>query len=63
VQFHPELTPRMLHGWLGNVGREHAVAFGADPDRLVAETAVRSTEAETRARRLVAGFLALGEKT
>ena len=63
VQFHPELTPRMLDGWLGNVGREHAVAFGADPDQLVAETAVRSTEAETRARRLVAGFLALGETT
>ena len=63
VQFHPELTPRMLDGWLGNVGREHAVAFGADPDQLVAETAVRSTEAGTRARRLVAGFLALGETT
>ena len=63
VQFHPELTPRMLDGWLGNVGREHAVALGADPDQLVAETAVRSTEAETRARRLVAGFLALGETT
>jgi GMP synthase-like glutamine amidotransferase len=63
VQFHPELTPRMLDGWLGNVGREHAVAFGADPDQLVAETAVRSTEAGTRARRLVAGFLALGGTT
>lgn len=63
VQFHPELTPRMLDGWLGNVGREHAVAFGADPDQLVAETAVRSTEAGTRARRLVAGFLALGATT
>jgi len=60
VQFHPELTPQMLDGWLGNVGREQAVALGTDPDQLVAETAVRSTEARTRARRLVAAFLALG---
>jgi len=60
VQFHPELTPRMLDGWLGNVGREQAAALGTDPDQLVAETAVRSTEARTRARRLVAAFLALG---
>jgi GMP synthase-like glutamine amidotransferase len=60
VQFHPELTPQMLDGWLGNVGREQAVALGTDPDQLVAETAVRSTEARARARRLVAAFLALG---
>jgi GMP synthase-like glutamine amidotransferase len=60
VQFHPELTPRMLDGWLGNVGREQAAALGTDPDKLVAETAVRSTEARIRARRLVAAFLTLG---
>jgi len=60
VQFHPELTPRMLDGWLGNVGPEQAVSLGTDPDQLITETAVRSTEARTRARRLVAAFLALG---
>jgi GMP synthase-like glutamine amidotransferase len=60
VQFHPELTPQMLDGWLDNVGAEHAVALGTDPDQLVAETAARSAEARTRARRLVAAFLALG---
>jgi len=60
VQFHPELTPQMLDGWLGNGGREHAVALGTDPDQLVAETATRSAEAGARARRLVAAFLGLG---
>ena len=60
VQFHPELTPQMLDGWLDNVGREHAAALGTDPDQLVAETAARSAEARARARRLVTAFLALG---
>ena len=61
VQFHPELTPQMLGGWLDNVGREKAVAFGTDPERLIAETAARSAEGRARARRLVTAFLALGE--
>ncbi len=60
VQFHPELTPQMLDGWLGNGGREHAVALGTDPDQLIAETAAGSAQAAARARRLVAAFLALG---
>ena len=60
VQFHPELTPQMLEGWLDNIGREHAVALGTDPDQLARETAARSAEARARARRLVAAFLALG---
>ena len=61
VQFHPELTPRMLDGWLDNVGREHATTLGADPERLIAETEARSAEARARARRLVTAFLSLGE--
>jgi GMP synthase-like glutamine amidotransferase len=60
VQFHPELTPQMLGGWLDNMGREHAMALGTDPDRLLAETAAISAEARARARRLVTAFLALG---
>jgi GMP synthase-like glutamine amidotransferase len=60
VQFHPELTPQMLDGWLDNVGGEYAVTLGTDPAQLVAETAARSAEARARARRLVAAFLALG---
>ena len=59
VQFHPELTPQMLDGWLANGGSRHARALGLDPGQLVAETAVRSAEARMRAQRLVAAFLAL----
>jgi GMP synthase-like glutamine amidotransferase len=60
VQFHPELTPQMLSGWLANGGRQEAAALGADPERLIAETAARSLEAEARAHRLMTAFLALG---
>jgi len=59
VQFHPELTPQMLDGWLSNGGRQHALALGIDPDQLVAETAARSAEARLRAKRLVSAFLTL----
>ena len=57
VQFHPELTPSMLDGWLGNGGDEHARALGVDPDQLVKETAATAVEASERARRLVNAFL------
>jgi GMP synthase-like glutamine amidotransferase len=59
VQFHPELTPQMLDGWLSNGGRQQPRAFGLDPDQLTAETAARSGEARLRAKRLVSAFLAL----
>ena len=59
VQFHPELTPEMLDGWLRNGGRQQAFALGIDPDQLAAETAARSDEARIRAKRLVSAFLAL----
>jgi len=39
VQFHPELTPQMLDGWLSNGGRQQARALRLDPDQLTAETA------------------------
>ncbi|MDH5279423.1 MAG: aminotransferase, partial [Actinomycetota bacterium] len=57
VQFHPELTPSMLDGWLGNGGDEHARALGIDPDLLVKETAAAADAAGERARRLVNTFL------
>ena len=57
VQFHPELTPSMLDGWMGNGGDEHARALGVDPDQLVKETAATAVEASERARRLVNAFL------
>jgi GMP synthase-like glutamine amidotransferase len=57
LQFHPELTPAMLHGWLGNGGDEHARALGIDPDRLREDTAREAAPAAARARALVGVFL------
>jgi hypothetical protein len=57
VQFHPELSPAMLEGWLSNGGAVKAAEVGVDPDRLVAETAARAADAGRRARLLVDGFL------
>lgn len=57
LQFHPEITPAMLDGWLGNGGDAHARALGIDPDVLVRQTAEQATPAQARARRLVNVFL------
>ena len=59
VQFHPELTPAMLDGWLGNGGAESATAHGRDPDGLRRETAVEGPAAARRAKALVDAFLDL----
>lgn len=57
LQFHPELTPSMLAGWLANGGARHARDLGVDPDALLQETAERAEGAGHRARRLVNAFL------
>jgi len=57
VQFHPEVTPAMLDGWLANGGEQHARQLGVDPARLVRETADGAAAAAERARALVHGFL------
>lgn len=57
VQFHPELTPTMLEGWLANGGAAHAEALGIDPDALRRATAGEAEAAEARARGLVNAFL------
>lgn len=57
VQFHPELTPSMLAGWLGNGGRDYLVAHGIDGDVLLDQTARQAADAERRAHRLVDRFL------
>jgi GMP synthase-like glutamine amidotransferase len=57
VQFHPELTPAMLEGWLSNGGDAHATALGVDVDALRDETAERAGAACERAYRLVRRFL------
>ena len=57
VQFHPEMTPAMLEGWLSNGGDAQARAHGVDPDRLRAETAANAEAATGRSQRLVERFL------
>lgn len=57
VQFHPELTAAMLHGWLGNGGAHDARARGKDPDALYAATVAEEPAARARAGALVDAFL------
>ncbi len=57
VQFHPELTSGMLHGWLGNGGDLAARALGLDPDQLRAQTLAEEPAARARAEALVDAFL------
>jgi len=57
VQFHPEMTPAMLDGWLTNGGDAQARAHGVDPDQLRAETATNAGVAAARSQRLVERFL------
>jgi len=57
LQFHPELTPAMLDGWMRNGGDAHARALGIDPQDLYDTTADEAVEAQTRARTLVGVFL------
>jgi GMP synthase-like glutamine amidotransferase len=59
VQFHPEVTPSMLAGWLDNGGAEYLRARGLDVAALVSETEAQAAAAGQRAHRLVDGFLDL----
>ena len=58
VQFHPELTPTMLDGWLANGGRQYIEAQDLDVEELRARTAREAPAAEERSRALVDAFLA-----
>jgi GMP synthase-like glutamine amidotransferase len=57
VQFHPELTPSQLEGWLANGGTAYLAAQGLDADQLLASTRAEAPAAAARARALVAAFL------
>ena len=57
VQFHPELTPSMLRGWLANGGASYLEAHGVDIDGVLAATDELATDARARAHRLVDRFL------
>jgi GMP synthase-like glutamine amidotransferase len=53
VQFHPELTPSMLQGWLHNGGRLQVEALGSVEKELVEATAREASAAEARTHALV----------
>ena len=57
VQFHPEMTAGMMHGWLENGGHGDARALGVDPERLYDATVVEEPAARARAGALVDAFL------
>jgi GMP synthase-like glutamine amidotransferase len=57
VQFHPELTAAMLHGWLDNGGEPAAREQGLDPAELRAATLAEEPAARARAQALVDAFL------
>jgi GMP synthase-like glutamine amidotransferase len=57
VQFHPELTPAMLQGWLGNGGLQALERAGVDVPALVAATTREAAAAEARTAALVDGFV------
>jgi GMP synthase-like glutamine amidotransferase len=57
VQFHPELTPSMLQGWLDNGGATYLEAHGEDPADLLRRTEETADAAQQRSRRLVDRFL------
>ena len=57
LQFHPELTPDQLAGWLRTGGSDYLAARGLGSEELVARTAAEAPAAAARSRRLVHRFL------
>lgn len=57
VQFHPEITPWMLRGWLDNGGAAQCARHGVDPAALLARSRAMEPTARENAARLVDGFL------
>lgn len=57
VQFHPEITPSSLAGWMDNGGRSLIEADGQDPDVLLAHLESEQDAVAGRAHDLVDAFL------
>lgn len=57
VQFHPEMTPYTLTGWMNIDGRELIEADGQNPDILYQHLLAEQEDAADRAHRLVDAFL------
>jgi GMP synthase-like glutamine amidotransferase len=57
LQFHPELTPSVLSGWLDDGGDAELAAQGIDPEALIARTRDLAGETAPRAHDLVRSFV------
>jgi GMP synthase-like glutamine amidotransferase len=57
LQFHPELDPAMLDGWLENGGREELERSGVDIEELRRVTREHVEQARLRTHALVDAFL------
>lgn len=57
VQFHPEVTPAHLRGWLDGGGAAELIRIGVDVDALLADTDAIADEVRVRTDRLVDWFL------
>jgi GMP synthase-like glutamine amidotransferase len=57
VQFHPEITPDVVAGWIAEGGAEQCVSLGVDPGELHERSKAMDAAARERAGRLVDGFL------
>jgi GMP synthase-like glutamine amidotransferase len=57
VQFHPEVTPACLEGWLDEGGVDEALKDGVDPAELLAGAVREEPAAVQRAHALVDSFL------
>ena len=56
LQFHPEIDPPSLLGWLDNGGREEALEAGLDPDVMLLHTEAELPSARPRTWRLIESF-------
>jgi GMP synthase-like glutamine amidotransferase len=57
LQFHPELTPAILSGWLATGGDAKARALGIEPADLMTTTTDRVETSAARTRTLIQGYL------
>lgn len=57
LQFHPEATAGMLHGWLETGGADELRAIGLDPEEMYAATVAEEPAAVARTTALVDAFL------
>ena len=57
IQFHPEITPDSLIGWLDWGGDKKVIEDGQDPEIMKAQTRAYEQEAQERTYQLVDAFL------